>query len=413
MALTEVTAAPTSGALARLDQALAIVRDVVEDTDTDRVTGKDAALILERLVKLDRAVAAGRLGFAARAAECMTWKEEGHRSAADWLAQKTKVSVGEAISTLETARHLPELPATSEALRQGELSVAQVREIASAAAEDPTSEEYLIEAAGYLSLKGLQNRARIVKASSRDDAARVASIHKGRFFRHWLDPDGAFHLHARITPDSGANVISAVRSRALFSAEEARHADVGPESKAAYEADALVALITGDHRQDTFQGHIGGRRRDPTVVFHVSLEAFRRGTLQSDDICEVPGVGTVPLTVIEDAMGDATAKLVISDGVDVRTVCHLGRTVPAHLETALEARDRTCVVPGCDVSLSLEIDHWKIPFALGGPTALWNLARLCRYHHQLKTYEGFDLRGGPGQWEWVPPPGTPPSGAEP
>src|SRR5579872_5443717 len=183
MALMEVAEAPASGILARLDQALAIVQEVVEDCEPDRVKGEEASLVLERLVKLDRAVAAGRLGFARRAAQCMTWKQEGHRSAADWLAQKTKVSVGEAISTLETARHLPDLPATSEALRQGNLSVAQVREIASAAAADPAAEEYLVEAAGYLSLKGLQNRARIVRSSARDDAARVASIHRDRFFR--------------------------------------------------------------------------------------------------------------------------------------------------------------------------------------------------------------------------------------
>lgn len=413
MALMEVAEAPASGILARLDEALAIVQGVVEDCEPDRVKGEEASLVLERLVKLDRAVAAGRLGFARRAAQCMTWKQEGHRSAADWLAQKTKVSVGEAISTLETARHLPDLPATSEALRQGSLSVAQVREIASAAAADPAAEEYLIEAAGYLSLKGLQNRARIVRSSARDEAARVAGIHRDRFLRHWLDPDGAFHLHARITPDSGASVISAVRSRALFAEEEARHAGLVPESKAAYEADALVALINGDHRQDTFSGHIGGRKRDATVVYHVSLEAFRRGDLRSDDLCEVPGIGAVPLAVVEDVLGDATAKLVISDGVDVRTVCHLGRTVPAHIETALEARDRACVVPGCDISLSLEIDHWKIPYSQGGPTELWNLARLCRFHHQLKTYEGFELRGEPGRWEWVPPSGSRASGTEP
>jgi hypothetical protein len=413
MAVIELEEAQASGVLARLDRALAIVQEVVEDAEPDRVTGEEASLVLERLVKLERAVAAGRLGFARRAAQCMTWKQEGHRSAADWLAQKTKVSVGEAISTLETARRLPDLPATSEAFRHGALSVAQVREIASAAAADPASEAYLIEAASYLSLKGLQNRARIVKSGSRDDAARVASIHKDRFLRHWLDPDGAFHLHARLTPDSGASVMSAVRARALFVEEEARHAGIVPESRSAHEADALVSLINGDHRQDTFQGHVGGCRRDATVVYHVSLEAFRRGSLQSDDLCEVPGVGAVPLAVVEDVLGDATAKLVIHDGVDVRTVCHLGRTVPAHVDTALEARDRTCVVPGCDVSLSLEVDHWKIPYAKGGPTELWNLARLCRFHHQLKTYEGFQLRGGPGRWEWVPPAGSRASGTEP
>lgn len=391
------------GALAHLDRALGIVQGVVADVDPDRVTGEQAARILERLVKLDRAVAAGKLEFARRAAQCMAWRQEGHRSAADWLAQKTKTSIGEAISTLETARCLPELPATKEALRQGSISVQQVREIAVAATAEPSTEAGLIEAAGYLSLKGLQYRARLVKMNNLDRAERVADINKGRSMRHWLDHEGAFHLHARLTPDAGAAVISAVRSRAMFVVDEARQAKVPAEPSAAYEADALVALVVGDLRRDTFQGQVGGRRRHPDLIYHVSLEALRRGRLDGGELCEVPGVGPVPLAAVQNVLGDATARLVISDGVDVTTVCHLGRTVPSYLETALEARDRTCVVPGCDVSLSLEIDHWKVPFARGGPAALWNLVRLCRFHHQMKTYEGYELRGGPGNWEWLPP----------
>jgi hypothetical protein len=421
-ALTGMAAADDSGrlgdladtdAVARLDHALRIVQGVVAEVDPKRVTGEDAACVLERLVKLERAVAAGKLGFAQRTAECMTWREQGHRSAADWLAQKTKSSIGEAISTLETAGSLPALPATQEALRQGALSVQQVREIAAAASADPKSEADLIEAAGYLSLKGLQYRTRLVKMNSMNQAEQVASIRKGRFLRHWFDQEGAFNLRARLTPDAGAEVMSNVRCRALFVAEEARHAGMAPEPQAAYEADALVALAVGDVRQDTFQGHVGGRRRQPDLVYHVNLESLRRGRVEDGELCEVPGVGPVPLAVIENVVGDAMTRLVIDNGVDVTTVCHLGRTVPAPLETALEARDRTCVVPGCDVSLSLEIDHWKIPFAKGGPTELWNLARLCRFHHQMKTYEGYELREGPGRWEWVPPPGVPADASAP
>jgi hypothetical protein len=198
-------------------------------------------------------------------------------------------------------------------------------------------------------------------------------------------------------------LLSAVRSRAFHVVDDAMRAQLPRESQAAYDADALMALVTGDERQATFNGPRGGRRRNPEVVFHVDLEAFRRGSLDDGERCEIPGVGPVPLHVVEDVLGDATAKLVLSDGVDVRTVCHMGRTVPAHLETALEARDAACVVPGCNVTLGLEIDHWQIPWARGGPTALWNLARICKLHHRLKTYEGYRLGGGPGKWEWRPP----------
>ncbi|MGH9001365.1 MAG: DUF222 domain-containing protein [Acidimicrobiia bacterium] len=48
----------------------------------------------------------------------------------------------------------------------------------------------------------------------------------------------------------------------------------------------------------------------------------------------------------------------------------------ARLRTALEARDPTCVVPGCDVRQGLEIDH-VVPITDGGNPCLANLARLC------------------------------------
>lgn len=396
------------GALETLDRAVELVRDVVCGIDPETVTGEQAALVLERFVKLERAVDAGRLAFARRAAECMNWRAEGHRSAADWLAQKTKTSVGEAISTLETARSLPALSATQDALRQGDLSVAQVREIAAAASVDPAAEAELIEAAGYLSLKGLQHRTRTVRAAaSQNEAERAAALRRGRFLRHWFDQEGGFHLHARLLADAGAEIMAAVRSRAAFVVDEATKAGVQPERREAYDADALVALLTGDLRRATFEGNVGGRARSTTVYLHVSLEALRRGNIEAGEFCEIPGVGPVPLATVDHLMGEAMGRLVVERGVDVASFCNLGRTVPTALEAALEARDRVCVVPGCEVSLSLEIDHWQIPYSQCGPTALWNLARLCKFHHNLKTYDGWRLKGGPGRWEWVGPGGGP------
>jgi hypothetical protein len=55
------------------------------------------------------------------------------------------------------------------------------------------------------------------------------------------------------------------------------------------------------------------------------------------------------------------------------------------------------------VAKGLEIDHYQIAFENDGPTELWNLARLCHWHHHLKTHCGYAITGEPGSWEWRAP----------
>ena len=146
----------------------------------------------------------------------------------------------------------------------------------------------------------------------------------------------------------------------------------------------------------------------------MDLAALRRGSLGPGELCEIPGVGPVPLRRARELMGDSITHLVITRGVDVLTVAHLGRSIPAPLRTALVERDRTCVVPGCDVAQGLEIDHWDVPFAEGGVASMANLVRICGHHHRLRHHEGFTLSGAPGRFRWDPPgPGRPPDAAGP
>ena len=65
---------------------------------------------------------------------------------------------------------------------------------------------------------------------------------------------------------------------------------------------------------------------------------------------------------------DAYLSALLTDATDIKAVCHLGRTIPARLRTAVQMRDRTCVVPGCDVGRQLEIDHIEA-VTDGGPPA--------------------------------------------
>lgn len=134
----------------------------------------------------------------------------------------------------------------------------------------------------------------------------------------------------------------------------------------------------------------------------VDHEAWVRGHTEAGEACEIPGTGPIPVAAARRLGEDAIVKAVVTEGADVTAVVHLGRTIPARIRTALEARDSTCVVPGCDVRRGLEIDH-RIPWAEGGPTTLDNLVRLCGWHHYQKTHRGYRLEGGPGRWEWRGP----------
>ena len=51
-------------------------------------------------------------------------------------------------------------------------------------------------------------------------------------------------------------------------------------------------------------------------------------------------------------------------------MCHAGRSVSAHVQSALEERDPVCVVPGCDVAHGLENHHWAVDYAMCKTTTL-------------------------------------------
>ncbi len=108
--------------------------------------------------------------------------------------------------------------------------------------------------------------------------------------------------------------------------------------------------------------------------------------------CEIAGIGPVPVAVAQKLSNDAILKALITDGTDVRAISHLGRTIPARMRSAIEELQPECVIAGCHVERHLEIDH-NIPVEAGGPTALWNLNRVCHHHHDRKTRDQLRIQG--------------------
>ncbi len=384
-----------------LHGAAVAIRSHLADADPDRVTAAQAAQAVAVFAELNRLSAAGLTFYAPRSSESTEWVDAGHHSPASWLAETCGTGLGEAIATLKTGAGLKDLPAASEALRSGNLSSPQVKEIVAAAGRDPRVEHDLIEAAATGSLKSLRNRCRKIRPiedGAEAELARHEAIRVSRYFSHFSDGDGAFCFAGKTTAEHGARMLASIRARADELFEEARQADRF-ESPRAYALDALVDLVT--------RSATGTRKKckDPaTIVFHVDGVALQRGYAKSGERCEVAGVGPVPVASIERELPGAFVKVLVEKGVDITTVCHVGRTIPAHVFTALEARHETCVVPGCDTANGLEAHH-VVPFAKGGPTSLANLVLVCGHHHYLITHKGYELGGTEGHRHLVIPDG--------
>jgi hypothetical protein len=374
------------------------IRDIVSWIRRERVEPDEAASLLTELGRIENICASARVLLSGVIAESKVWQQNGDRSAAHWVARTTQATVSRAAESLETAKRLEELPRTAEAFQKGTVSETQVREIASAASLSPSSEDELLKTARTGDVTALREQCRRVRtAAITDEVERYEAIYRSRYLRSWSDHDGAFRLDARLTPDAGATVIAALEPHRRRSFEEARRAG-RKDRPEAYLADALLALAEEGSSPNT-KGHSG-----PRTMVHVRVDhaALVRGRRKGEETCEIAGIGPIPVATARALASDAILAAVLTKGADVKAVAHLGRTIPARLRTALEARDTECAVPGCHNRHRLEIDHIE-PFAEGGPTSLDNLARLCRPHHHMKTNLGFRLKGRPGMWKWMPP----------
>jgi hypothetical protein len=370
----------------RIEKVIDALRAAVSGLDPAGLGEDDAQRLVSVLSEGERLCQAGRALASAAVLRRGAWRGAGYRTPAAWMAARAQTTLSTAITAVETAWRLGALPATREAFVSGKLSETQAAEITAAAAADPGPEESLLAVAEQETVGALRERCRHVRAAAASDEDAGERIRAGRYLRHWSDPDGALRLDARLAPEDGARLVAAVASRAARLQDEA-HRSGQRERAEAYAADALVALA---------EGTPGPRA---VVHVHVDQSALARGRTVAGETCRIEGVGPVPVSSATRLATDGVIKALATDSGDIRAVAHLGRAIPARVRTALEARDPTCVVPGCEVRSRLEIDH-IVPLARGGPTALRNLARLCRYHHWLKTHRGWRLGGAPGAWTW-------------
>jgi hypothetical protein len=162
------------------------------------------------------------------------------------------------------------------------------------------------------------------------------------------------------------------------------------EAAEAHAADALVRTAETSSGDGT---HI-------ELHLRVDQAAFERGKTIAGEVCEIEGIGPIPVATARNLSTQAVVNALVTDGIDISTYVGIGRYIPAALERALIERDDTCI--GCVKTEGLEIHHLD-PVVPDGVTSLENCCRLCKWHHYLCTHKGWRVERAPGRFRLVPP----------
>jgi hypothetical protein len=219
-------------------------------------------------------------------------------------------------------------------------------------------------------------------AADPDRDATHRRIHANRAYRTYADAEGAWNLVARGTAECGARFEAAIEPIVDEMFGIAR-AEGRRESREAYAFDALMTSV----ERDSVPAKKPNMRY--LAILRVDLAAMERGATDGSEVCEIAGIGPVPVQVARDLLGESILKLVITKGVDVLNVTHLGRGATAAQRIALLWSKPKCASIECS-SMFVQIDH-RIPWATSKHTRLDELDPLCPHHHTLKTNQNWSL----------------------
>jgi hypothetical protein len=380
---------------------VAVVREqlagVVHALEPDAVPLPEVVSLWDAFDAVERHAAAAKTLLARRVDDSRMWQRAGHRSAAEFLAAKSGSSIGAARTQLNVSREINKLPATEQALRDGDISAAQAAAIVDGASANPAAEQQLIECSRRASLAEL--RAAALRARAAADPDRETThrrIHKRRRLRWWTDAEGAWNLSARGTVADGARVAGVLEPLIDKQFTTARREN-RREDRDAYAFDALVGLA-----EEAVTPAVTMKRPHPRyfALLRVDLAALQRGEVLDDEYCEITGLGPIPVATARALLGDSILKLVITKGVDVLNVTHLGRGPNTAQRIALLWSSPGCTVEGC-ARTRVEIDH-RIPYSTTRHTRLDECDPLCSAHHNLKHHDGWALVAGRGKRAMVP-----------
>jgi hypothetical protein len=304
------------------------------------------------------------------------WAEDGALSARSWLVHRSAVTRQQASTLVRSARLVQANKRTAKALAAGDISPAHV-EVAARAARHvevlyADHEDVIVDAAQVTSPEDF--KVAVNHWRNLAEALIDRQPAETRFDRRYLYISPMLDQMARV--DGYLDAEAAARLVRTLDALEPPDPTDGPESPrtlAQRRADALVRLAAGQ------------RPATPTtldVIMDLDTLSGRIPTDLTSARAELTGVGPIDRdTALRLACDAAVGRVIMRGRSEVLDVGRRTREPTPALRRALNARDRTCVEPGCDAPAEWCDAHHRVHWIHGGATDLDNLELRCRRHH--------------------------------
>ncbi len=405
-------------ALDRFAAARQSMRDACGRFRPDELTPTEAVEVIEAAAELEKLAVGVRLRALPEIDETVIG-DDREAAKARWLAMRTGQSTRDAGRDIAAAEALSALPTTDGALRSGGLSAAQAHEVTSAAVLDPSAEAGLLGLAREGSLSELKRAAKKVRAAATDNDKKARDAHEHRDLTAGSDEEtgeGWFHGHGPTT--ALAELLAHLEPWVQAEFDRARK-EGRRERRGAFMFDALLNALR--FAAACRRGRVTGTSPDPAswpdgpdgpvtwpsgppvnILVRVDLTTILRGHAIAGETCEIDGLGPVPLAALREWFPQAAIDLIITKGVNVFNVTHLGRNVNARQQTVMDWLGEQCTRLGCPATRKLQIDH-RVDWHKIHITELHNLDKLCIPDHNRKTRDGWSLVEGTGRRRMVPP----------
>jgi Domain of unknown function (DUF222) len=357
---------------------------------------------IERLHRVETVAAAEKLRCIAEVDARGAWRSEGARSTADLLAQRLRLTRGEARAQTETAIGLEGLPETAAALREGKVGLGQAQVAVQTAKElRPDVREDLdrLVAGDGGGMDRRQLRERVDEWTHTVDPDALA----GRERRAWANrrlsvttesPDGVVRGGFELDPVGGATLIAALDPLA----RKTSHTD--ERSYPQRMADAIVELAqrsldAGDLPQVAVQ------RPHVIVIATAELLEGKAGA----PAARLDGVSPVSAATAQLICCDAeTTTVFMTRNGEVLDAGRTQRQPTRPQRIAVTARDQVCV--GCSAPASrCQIHHVRWWIRDLGPTNEDNLCLACWDCHHRIHHDGWLVIRDPltGRFSMHPP----------